>query len=282
MLKTAAAELAEAGVESSDLEAELLLRETLGISRAALFLKFDQQLPSPALSRFQKSVLRRCTREPLQYIVGRCEFWSLDFKTTPDVLIPRPETEFLLEHTIARLESDEKKSPLHFLDLCTGSGVIAVVLAHEFPDAVIHAIDCSAKALAVASENALSHNVTGRVEFVCCDLFSGLNQQIQWDVIVSNPPYVKSGDIPDLAPEVSSWEPELALSGGITGVDVIQRICAQATRHLRIGGWLFMEIGADISQHVLEIFLTSGNYEQVAVVQDWAGKPRVLQAKFVG
>ncbi|MBW2328168.1 MAG: peptide chain release factor N(5)-glutamine methyltransferase [Deltaproteobacteria bacterium] len=281
LLNTAAATLAEAGVEDSRLEAELLLRDCLGVSRSRLFLLHDQQVKPKLEQRFQEIMVRRCRREPLQYILGSCEFWSLDFHVAPAVLIPRPETEFLLEHVFSTLGFERDIAELKILDLCTGSGVVGVVLAMEFDHVTVTAVDYSPDALAVALENIAKHGLEERISLLCADLLTGFRPNQVFDVIVSNPPYVKACDLPGLEPEVRDWEPELALFGGETGMDVINRICEEAFHHLKPGGWLFMEIGADIGDQVEHIFVVSNRYEQVSVMQDWAGRPRVLQAKLV-
>lgn len=281
LLKTGADQLVRAGVEDSPITAEQLLQACLAVSRSRLFLLFDQEVDPSADKQFREFIRRRCDREPLQYIVGSCEFWSLEFTVNPSVLIPRPETEFLLEHVLTVLNFSPAASTPEILDLCTGSGVIAVVLARELSKSTLTAVDCSAGALAVARENMTRHGVQEQVSLVCSDLFSALAPTPLFDVIVSNPPYVKSGDIMGLAPEVNQWEPRMALSGGVEGMDIIDKICIEAPSHLKPGGWLFMEIGADIEQAVEQAFIGSARYEQVQVLPDWAGRPRVLQARFI-
>ena len=243
LLKTGTDALAGAGVMESSLEAELLLRGCLKVSRSRLFLLHDQQVDPGCEQRFQEFLLRRCRREPLQYILGSIEFWSLEFNVSPAVLIPRPETEFLLEHVLATLGHEEAGPEPFFLDLCTGSGVIAVVLALEFTGAAVMAVDCSADALVQARQNIVLHDLTERINLLCADLLSSFQSGRIFDVIVTNPPYVLAGDLASLEPEVRDWEPELALSGGEKGMDVIDRICHAAVAHLKVGGWLFMEIG---------------------------------------
>lgn len=283
LLQTAAAALAEAGVAESRLEAELLLQGCLGVSRSRLFLLNNQQVDSQVEQKFQHCLSRRCNREPLQYIQGSCEFWSLDFQVTPAVLIPRPETEFLLEHTLSTLAKVQpQSSPRKILDLCTGSGVIAVVLAREFAGAAVTAVDCSWQALQVARKNIVCHGLAERIDLVCADLLTSFRPGFCFDLIVTNPPYVLSGDLAGLEPEVRDWEPVLALSGGTAGIDSIERICWNAALYLQPGGWLFMEIGADIEAPVVKVFTECGQYRRVSVSDDWAGKPRVLQAKRKG
>lgn len=278
VLAEAADALAAAGIEDSRLEAELLLRGCLNLSRSELFLRLASPLPPDREVHLQNLLSRRCLREPLQYILGSCEFWSLDFLVTPAVLIPRPETEFLLSHALSTLQKGGKNSPRYILDLCTGSGAIAVVLAKEFSGAEVIAADFSLEALAVARKNISRHELAQRIRLVCADLLTCFRPAPLFDLIVTNPPYIKADDLPVLAPEVRDWEPHLALSGGRSGLDIIRRISRSAGQHLRPGGRLFMEIGADIGKETEQVFLQAGQYEQVKIVPDWAGRPRVLQA----
>uniref|UniRef100_UPI004057BB3B peptide chain release factor N(5)-glutamine methyltransferase n=1 Tax=Candidatus Electronema sp. TaxID=2698783 RepID=UPI004057BB3B len=277
LLKDAAAALAEAGVEDSALEAELLLRHCLGLSRSGLFLRQQETLPPEQATRLHVFLARRCQREPLQHIIGSCEFWGMDFLVSPSVLIPRPETEFLLEHVLSTLAN--KEPPRRVLDLCTGSGVIAAVLAKELPEAEVTASDYSLDALAVAQTNLRRHGLEDRVRLLCADLLAAFPPKPLFDLIVSNPPYIKAGDIPALQPEVRDWEPHLALSGGLSGMEIIELICAQAAPLLRPGGWLFMEIGADIATETEAALRRKGIYEQIKVLPDWAGRPRVAQGR---
>lgn len=279
LLQNAAAVLAEAGVEESRLEAELLLQDCLDVSRSGLFLLQDYRLSPEQKLLFQEYLSRRRRREPLQYILAGCEFWSLDFKVTPAVLIPRPETEFLLEHVFSTLSDERYLQPQNVLDLCTGSGVIGVILALEFKQTTVMAVDYSLDALIVARENIAHHGLEERIHLLCADLFTCFSPELFFDVIVTNPPYVKAEDLAGLEPEVRDWEPELALSGGKTGLDVIDSISQDAIKHLKPGGWLFMEIGSDIGESVEHIFAKNGLYEQIKIVEDWSGRPRVLQAK---
>ncbi|WP_417908810.1 peptide chain release factor N(5)-glutamine methyltransferase [Candidatus Electronema sp. PJ] len=281
LLASAAAALAHAQVEDSRLEAELLLRHYLGVSRSGLFLLHTKDLTPVQEQDFRALLLRRCAREPLQHITGTTAFWGLDFLVNQAVLIPRPETEFLLEYALSVLAEDDCR-PQHVLDLCTGSGVIATVLAKELPQATVTAVDCSLSALRVARSNVQQHQLAGRVHLLCADLLTAFSKTTQFDLIISNPPYIKAGDIPTLQPEVRDWEPNLALSGGTSGMDVINLICTQAAQHLRPGSWLFLEIGADISTETEQTLLRDGLYEQVRIINDWAGRPRVAQGRVKG
>jgi release factor glutamine methyltransferase len=200
----------------------------------------------------------------------------MDFHVSPAALIPRPETEFLLDHVLSAL-SQNHFHPQHVLDLCTGSGVIAAVLAKELPSAAVTASDCSWDALAVARRNLLRHNVAERVRLLCADLLTAFPTAPLFDLIVSNPPYIKAGDLSGLQAEVRDWEPHSALSGGVSGMEIIETICTKAADVLRPGGWLFMEIGADLSEETEQALRQAGCYEQIRIVPDWAGRPRAAQ-----
>ncbi len=277
LVKETAAALAQAGVEDSALEAELLLRHCLSLSRSGLFLRQHESMPPEQAEQLQAFLVRRCRREPLQHIIGSCEFWGMEFLVSPAVLIPRPETEFLLEHVLSTLPQE----PHQVLDLCTGSGIIAAVLAKELPAATVTASDCSLAALAVAQANLRRHGLENRVRLLCADLLAAFSPAPLFDLIVSNPPYIKAGDIPALQPEVRDWEPHLALSGGPSGMDAISLICTAAAARLRPTGWLFLEIGADLGGAVEQALLDAGCWEQVRILPDWAGKPRVAQGRLV-
>ncbi len=281
LLKNAEKRLVAAGVDQGRLEAELLLQACLDVSRARLFLLSEVDLTAAVEQQFDVMLSRRCKREPVQYIVGNCEFWSLDFAVCQSVLIPRPETEFLLEHAFSVLADESLKDTPSFLDLCTGSGVIGIVLALEYRKAKVIAVDISMDALSVALLNRSSHSLTDRIDFLCADLMTAFSKHCYFDVIVSNPPYVVGGDIAELDPEVRDWEPELALNGGEEGLDYVKNICLQAAEHLNPGGWLFMEIGSDIALQVRSVFDTSQQYDRVRIISDYARRPRVLQARLL-
>jgi release factor glutamine methyltransferase len=278
LLKSVACALSEAGIEDAAIEAELLLRHCLSVSRSGLFLLHNQPITPEQKAHCTELLRRRCLREPLQYILGSCEFWSLDFLVTPAVLIPRPETEFLLHHVFSTLAAVQHR-PQHALDLCTGSGVIAVTLAVELPAASLVATDCDKQALAVAQSNIRHHGMIDRIQLLCADLFHCFQDAAMFDLIVSNPPYIKSADIATLQPEVRDWEPHRALSGGSTGMDRVEAICAEAAARLRPKGWLFMEIGADIGAETERALTAAGQYEAIRIIPDWAGHPRVAQAR---
>ncbi|MBM2838015.1 MAG: N5-glutamine S-adenosyl-L-methionine-dependent methyltransferase, partial [Deltaproteobacteria bacterium] len=232
------------GIDNPRLDSEVLLAHLLKLDRVGLYLNFDRPLSKDELSSFREIVKRRGSREPLQYITGHQEFWSLDFKVTPDALIPRPETEILVEEALKAVRGSEfrveSSGPINskpktqnsklILDLCTGSGCIAISLAHELKDAVVHAIDASEAALSIARENAEKNGVRDRVIFLQGDLYEALTSHVSrltsYDIIVSNPPYINNIDIPNIQPEVRDYEPRMAVDGGTEGLDFYKRIVA--------------------------------------------------------
>lgn len=275
--------LRQAGIDDARVDAFLLLEFCFGLTRSQLFLDGAKEVPVRDLERFRTVLERRLSREPLHYITGVREFWSLDFIVSPAVLVPRPETEFVIDTVVATV----KKHGYHqgpVLDMCTGSGVIAVVLARELHADNVVAVDISVESLLVATRNIHKFGLENIVFLICSDLFTALQQNEQYEVIVANPPYIAEGDITGLQPEVREWEPHLALTGGAEGLDVIEKIAAQAYRYLSPGGWLFVEIGSDQAQKVHTLFAdhTSKEYDQVVVLSDWSGRPRLLQAKRKG
>lgn len=274
--------LQHAGIEDAQSDAVQLLDYCFGISRSQLFLSKDRDVPHDKLDRFRELLQRRLAREPLQYITGLREFWSRDFYVSPSVLIPRPETEFLLDRTLSICRKYDWH-PHTVLDMCTGSGVIAIVLAYEIKAQHFVAVDRSSKALQLAAKNREKHAMVEKIDLICSDLFSALAKDEQFDLIVSNPPYVATGDYEELQPEVKSWEPGSALLAGEDGLDVIVQLADKAHEYLSPAGWIFIEIGADQKDSVEQLFMnhSSGAYEEVKVVADWSGRPRVLQARKV-
>lgn len=276
-----AEELRRVGIQEYELEARLLLGSCLKMTRSELFLRGDEA-PTPAERELLHIWLeRRKQREPLAYIVGEQEFWSKSFQVSPAVLIPRPETEFLLDRVLA-LCQPENIARGAILDLCCGSGVIAAVLAMESGQSV-YASDLSLAALQVARANLIRHQVIDRVALVAGNLFTPFATDRRFSLIVTNPPYVGRHDLASsVEPEVARFEPRLALDGGNDGLAIIKNICSQAPHYLRPGGELFMEIGADQGQEVAALFsLKPQNlpgFSRVAVYVDYAGRDRVLHA----
>lgn len=282
LVRFGVSKLESADVEHAALEVELLLGFCLKKNRTGLLLAEKVEVGERQEQEFLTLLARRAGHEPTSYILGEQEFWSLPFLVTPAVLIPRPETEFLLEAVLAVTRNGQWESgPI--LDLCCGSGVIGIILALEMGQAVT-AVDLSASALQVARKNALRHQVTDRLSLVQADLLSAFAARHHFSLVVSNPPYVSGEELrKGLQPEVALFEPHLALDGGIRGLDIIKRIRKTLPQVLKPGGEFFMEIGADQGQEVMQLF-TSGDagervFERVEVLQDYTGRDRVLHAK---
>ncbi len=275
LLAEAAGKLRVRGIADASLEAERIMQHVLDCSRAQLYLASDKSLPSSQEEVFFNLIILRSRRIPLQHLTGHCEFWSLDFAVGPEVLIPRPETEFLLECV---LKSVNRKSITLALDLCTGSGVIATVLAREL-NAAILATDLSLPALHVAQRNLARHTCLDRVDLLCCDLFSSIIPTHQFDLIVSNPPYVALHEKNELEPEVKDHDPHLALFSGEEGMDCIRSILRHAPKYLRSQGSLFLEIGALQGDAVLSAAAQVGCYRNASVTRDWSGRDRVFHGR---
>jgi len=273
-LEAATARLRKAGVESDRLDAELLLATALRVSRSGLLARLPDPIPPAAICELEALVGRRIRREPLAYILGGREFWSLWFEVNAAALIPRPETERLVELALVRLR--EVPAP-RVLDVGTGTGCIAIALARECPEATVAAVDVSETALQVARANALRHDVASRIGFVGGDIRT-LQIAGSFDAIVSNPPYVRRDVLQSLAPEVNKWEPRLALDGGEDGLDVIRALLRRAPGLLRDGGWLLAEIGSDQADMVAAL-AERNDLTEVSVQSDYAGLPRVLCAR---
>jgi len=279
LLQSAATELEQAGVENGLDNARLLLESCLGKNRTEIFLLADSRVNSVSQSHYRQLIDRRKRREPVAYILGECEFWSLPFYVTPDVLIPRPETEFLLDRVLSLTTSSNLLSG-KILDLCCGSGVIAIVMAKETGQKII-ALDISGGALQVAKINAQRHKVNNEVDFVQADLFSSLRSKGVFSLIVSNPPYVSRFDLDNsLEPDVTCFEPHLALDGGDSGLEVIKKLRHMLPFILKPGGEVYIEIGADQGDEVRTLFFeeieNSPPFDLVEILVDYAGRDRVL------
>ncbi len=281
LMALAAEELQRAGIDEYALEARLLLGSCLKMTRTELFLKGEETPTAAEQELLHMWLQRRKQREPLAYIVGEQEFWSTSFKVSPAVLIPRPETEFLLDRVLA-LCQPENITRGAILDLCCGSGVIATVLAMETGQPV-YASDLSLAALQVARANLTRHKVTDRVALVAGNLLAPFANDRRFSLIVTNPPYVGCEELASMVePEVVRYEPHLALDGGRDGLAIIKNIRSEAPHYLQPGGELFMEIGADQGQEVAAMFSSGARdlpgFSRVAVYVDYAGRDRVLHA----
>ena len=272
-LAQATRRLEQVEISRPEFEAQYLLEAVLDVNRAALFLSLENRMENRQAKRFSSMVARRLQGEPLQYIVGQVEFWSGTFHLTPDVLIPRHETEFVLEQTIALLRGRfPSTETLQLLDMGVGSGVIADVLAKELGCHVV-GVDISPAALAVAAANIRRHRLDSQVALVCSDLFAALSCSRQFDCIVANPPYVAECEKGELAAEVVRFEPEQALFGGYDGLDCYRRLIPDSLTFLHPGGWLVLEIGAGQGRAVA-VMLRDAGYRDVIVRPDYSGRSR--------
>ena len=292
-LKEGMARLRAAQVASHTLAAELLLLHTLGRDRAWLYAHPEEPIEPETAEKYFALVARRAVGEPTQYLTGKQEFWGLEFEVTPAVLIPRPETEHVVEVALERLgprgikirlDTGEPSAPLRVADVGTGSGCLAVALAHELPHATLFATDISAAALEIARRNAARHGAADRIQFVECDLLEALlvspliprPSPLLFDVIVSNPPYVARNEAATLPREVREHEPETALFGGPTGLEIYARLIEQAGALLRPGGILVVELGYNAADHVRAIVQAQRAWVNTSITNDLAGIPRVL------
>jgi len=259
--------LAEKGVENARLESEWLLCAALGLDRVGLYVNFDRPLTADELAVCRALVGRRARREPLQYILGSQDFYGLDFEVVPGVLIPRHDTETLVQEAVARAPRGGR-----ILDMGVGSGCIAVALGKAVPDAVLYGVDSSAEALELTERNAKRHGVT--VTLARGSLFEPF-KDLEFDLIVSNPPYIRTSDLDSLQPEVRDYEPRGALDGGPDGLDYYRRIIPEAPRHLKCGGWLLLEMGIGQAADVLALFEKTGRFKELFTARDPGGIERV-------
>jgi release factor glutamine methyltransferase len=266
------------GIPTPRLDAEVLLAETLGLDRVGLYTHFDQPLQPDELARFKQLILRRLRREPVAYILGRKEFWSLPIQVSPDVLIPRPETEILVAEALKVL-APAGKEDLRLFEIGTGSGAISIALAREQPAARITASDISPKALSVAKENAEHNGVREQIRFLQGDLFQPVPKGETFDAVVSNPPYIAQAEISSLLPEVRDYEPRMALNGGKDGLDFFRRALPSVNEYLRPGGWFLAEMGAGQDSKVLKIAEKNRDLDSFGFAKDLSGINRVFKAR---
>lgn len=265
--------LAQRGIESPRLEAEVFLSRVLGLSRAEIYSRGERELKEGELLALRDMVQRRLQGEPVAYIIGEKEFWSLTLKVSPSCLIPRPSTEVLVEEAIGVARALPR--PMKVLDIGTGCGAIAIALAKELEGAEVWATDISPYALEVARENVLRHGVGPKVRLLRADLFP---DEGGFSLIVSNPPYIPTHELFRLPEEVRDYEPLEALNGGPDGLEVIRRIVSRAGEHLLEGGWLLLEVGEGQAQRVLELMEGAG-FEDLGLRRDYAGVERVVKGR---
>ena len=278
-LREGMARLRAANVSSHALAAELLLMHALGRDRTWMYANPEAALDDATAQKFFELTSRRAAGTPTQYLTGKQEFWGLEFEVTPAVLIPRPETEHVMEVALERLGVERMCQSLTIADVGTGSGCIAVALAKELPKAEIFATDISAEALAVARRNAARHGVAERVKFVECHLLDGVKAEARpFELIVSNPPYVARDEETQLPRDVREHEPHAALFAGPNGTEIYEALIAQAAKRLRSGGLLVVEIGYGALERVTPLLSDSPSWTDIRVTSDLAGIPRVISA----
>ena len=277
-LREGIARLEKAGTPSAALAAELLLMHVASCDRAHLYAHPEQLLAPNFLAEYFSLLQRRANGTPTQYLTGKQEFWGLEFAVTPDVLIPRPETEHVVEVALARIGESRRNAPLAVADIGTGSGCIAIALATELPNAVIAATDISAQALEIARGNAARHNMASRIQFIHSDLFSSIDSPAEFDLVVSNPPYVARRDARSLPIEVREHEPHSALFAGENGLDLYRALIAQSESWMKRGGHLVLELGHGQFEAVSELLDSARGWSRVSATMDLAGIPRVLAA----
>jgi len=263
-------------LEPARLSAEILLAEALGCQRIDLYTRFDMVPGATALSRYRDWVKRHVAGEPVAYLVGHREFYSLRFEVNPDVLIPRPETEHLVMQVLEVAPALGNR-PL-IVDVGTGSGAIAITLAKQLPQSRIFATDISAAAVSVAQRNAVAHRVEGQVEFHVGHLLAPLPADLQPHVIVSNPPYIGTGEVDTVAPSVRDYEPNIALFAGHLGTDVIAPLIRSSADRLAPGGFLILETSPLIFEECLELVKAAAVFDGPKTIKDYAGHRRVIQA----
>ncbi len=279
-IKFSTAQLQEKGIPSARLDAEILLACAMGIKRQEILTNPSSLLNPDEVKAFQQLLSQRADREPVAYILGLKEFWSMEFQVDRRVLVPRPETEILVKAVL----DHAKKGKVAALDLGTGSGIIPIVLAKELECVEFVAVDYSQEALHLAKENAKAHGVDGEIEFLEGDLFEPLvdGMKPRFDFIISNPPYIPTRDIQVLEPDVRQYEPMAALDGGEDGLVIIRQIITGSPAYLKPEGSLCLEIGIGQSNVVEELIRKTGKFGKIQIIKDYAGIERVIMAQGLG
>lgn len=271
------AHFGERGFDNPRLDAEVLIAHALGLERVMLYARFDQPLGEEERDRIRTLVKRRSSGEPVAYLVGEKEFWSLPFEVTRDVLIPRPDSETTVELGVDALRGNE--APV-IVDVGTGSGCLAIALAHQIPDARVYALEISAAAVAVATRNAERNGVADRVRVIESDLLSRLPDDIRADLVVANLPYIPSAQMATLMKDVRDFEPRLALDGGPDGLEPIRRLLAELGPRMAPGGLVALEADPGQMDAIAGLFAEAG-FGKAGATQDLAGRKRVATARWV-
>ena len=265
------------GSDTPRLDAEILLAHARGCQRIQLYTQFDEPLSDAIRGTMRELVQRRAKAEPVAYLVGQREFFSLSFRVSRDVLIPRPDTETLVIEIVDAAKGAEKPK---ILDICTGSGCVAIAVAKNLKSAVVTGTDISPAAVVIALQNAVRNGVQDRVEILESDLFAAVPAGTKFDIIASNPPYIPTHEIDQLDAEVAKHEPRLALDGGIDGLMIIRRIIETAPNYAAKNGMLLLEFSPEQSQQLVSMLEGAGRYEQIEVRKDLGHRPRVIRARF--
>ena len=276
IIQWATAYLDERKIENPRLNAEVLLGNTTGLDRVGLYVNYDRPLEVHELARFKEFIQRRIKREPLQYIHGYKEFYSANLKVSRDVLIPRNETELLVDEVLKELINFNGDPRI--LEIGVGSGAVSIAIGKEIKNGKIFASDVMASAMHVAQENVILHGVSDIISLFVADLFSSIKMQNLFDMIVSNPPYVEKSAYTSLQPEIF-YEPEIALVGGTDGLEFIKKIIEYAPTYLKACGYLFLEIGHGQIKDVLEMIKKTEQYSNIDVIKDYSGIDRVVKIK---
>jgi len=275
LINAASNHLRDKGFDNARLDVQLLLGSVLGLSRIGLYMEFERSLSEGEVEEFRRLYRRRLSHEPLQYIIGSAGFREIEVQTDRRGLIPRPETELLVQEAVDFLRG--RPDPL-VADLGTGTGVIAISVAYEVPGARVVAVDISDEALLLTEQNARRAGVGESITLVCGDMLEGLGGRGPFDAILSNPPYVRTGDIETLQPEIRDYEPRIALDGGTDGMKYLEPVARGAHEHLMPGGLLLLECGAGQAPETAEILSGTGRYSGVEIIKDLMGRDRVVKA----
>lgn len=265
------------GIDSPRSTAEIILAHILGLARIDLYLRYDQPLVRSELDHFRTLIKRRINREPVAYIVGSKEFWNIELNVSKEVLIPRPETECLVEEALSVLLKEPLYSPKRIIELGTGSGAIIIATASEKPEHDYFASDVSEKAVSVALINAKKQKLDNKICFFCGNWFLPMKEKSGlFDMVLSNPPYIRKDDIVGLQPEISKFEPLAALDGGDDGLCEIRKIIGSAHRFLNPKGHLIIEIGYDQKEAVYKIAEEADSYQNIYFRKDYSGFDRIV------
>lgn len=273
--------LQQANVDQPRLSAEILLADVLGCKRIELYMHFDYSPNSDELARFRQIVRRCADNEPVAYLTGKAHFYSLQFEVGPAVLVPRPETELLAAEAIEFVRRRTDRPNVAILDMCTGSGCVAVAVAANAIEAEITAVDTSEAAIEMAQKNVQKHGLQGRIKLVRSDLFEKLEntENSTFDLILSNPPYISNSEYEKLAPVVTNYEPKEALLAGEDGLDVIKKIIGRAKKFLADNGELMLEVAYNQAETVSGLFEKSGYLKEIKILKDNLGYGRLVKAR---